>query len=242
MGRSVSSSSEPRRHVKKFTSSNASYAIPAWAQNGGAIMYVTGVAPGGASSGGNTASSHLGSGGGAGAHAMRHPILVPSGTTTMAVTIGAAAAAPAVNTNGDSGGNVSIALGGVVVLQLGGGAGGSYTNNLFGGNGGLPSLFGGAAQLALLSPTAQTLNAAEPELANAGSTGTLAKGNTGVWGSSTAPKLTASDEVAWTPFGGGLASSPGGFGYGGGRAASSSSPGRAGGPGFLYVEIVEGLA
>ena len=123
--------SNQRRQIVTRTASDAAIAIPTWAQGGKGIMYVTGC---GGGSGSNNTSN-----GAAAASAMAHPLIIPSGATTVSVTIGAAGD----NTGINNGGNTDIAFGSTNVLRLGGGS--SSTN--------YPYFWGGSAWVQCTAPT-----------------------------------------------------------------------------------------
>lgn len=115
--------SGPRREIVTLTASNASLAIPSWAQGGKGIVYVTGCGGGGGGAAATNASSSA-------ASAIGHPLNIPSGATTMGLTVGAAGAATV------AGGHTDIAIGGTNVLRLQGGTVGAP---------GLPAFWTGAA-------------------------------------------------------------------------------------------------
>lgn len=134
MGRSLSGAggSVPRSLRQIFTASNPSVAVPSWAR----AVRINAVA-GGAS--GAVGVPNHGGGGGAGANAIDLMMLIPSGLSTMDITIGAGAAATTatVDTNGQAGGDTIITLGTSSRVVLGGGQGGfANTGNYAGGGGG----------------------------------------------------------------------------------------------------------
>lgn len=102
-------STAQRRETYVLTTSNAALPIPSWAQGGKGIVYVTGC---GGGAGGAAATDA----GGSSASAIKHPLIIPTGATTMGLTIGAGGAV------GASGGDTEISIGGTNALRLGGGA------------------------------------------------------------------------------------------------------------------------
>lgn len=193
-----------RRATYVLTASDASFPIPSWAQGGKGIVYVTGCGGGG---GGQAATN----GGNAAASAIRHPLMIPSGATTIGATVGAAGPA---NT---AGGNSEISIGGTNVLRLEGGLAGGATASL-------PAFWDAAASAwRQQSPLGSTFNVS---LLHSLASWTLQRGltNNGANGGS-------------SPFGaGGISSGQAAAGYGSGGSINA-----AGTPGFFFLEFVEGV-
>ena len=80
---------EPRRKIVTLTASDSAVAIPSWAQGGKGIVYVTGCGGGGGGGINKTTANQRGDPGQSGATAVRHPILIPSGVSTLSAVIGA---------------------------------------------------------------------------------------------------------------------------------------------------------
>lgn len=191
-----------RRETYLLTTSNAAFPIPTWAQGGKGIVYVTGCGGGG----GGQPTTNAGS---SAAVAMRHPLIIPPGATTMGLTVGAAGVV------GTAGGHTEIAIGGVNVLQLRGGASGA---------GGGDIAFWSAADSAwktqiFLANATYNFNS----LQQVGPF-TLVRG-----------QVSIASAAAPGPFGasGGTVAS---VGYGAGGNVNQS-----GAPGLLILEVVEGL-
>jgi hypothetical protein len=216
-------STAQRRETYVLTSSNANFPIPAWAQGGKGVMYVTGCGGGGS----NGSAGAGGGPGGAGAFAVDHPIPIPSGITTANIQIGAGAAAAAVDANGNNGGATSITLGASAPLSLAGGGAGASS----GGSGGMPTVYG--TSLSFVNPLVNSSGATVTDINNALNIfslqnafyKTLARGVGG--GGSSTPPVANLGQPGMTPFG----STTAGYGAGG----------VTGRPGFLILTFVEGL-
>ena len=226
MSRFITIAIPPRRQVCFMTVSNPALAVPAWAV--GRVAYVTGCAGGGSAV--NAALY-----GGAGAFALRHPILLPVGVAAIEVQIGAA------GLSGD-GGDTKILAGTTRLLVLKGGAaagagglaGSSYStsdagnslfarfNNSVGSSNNL--LFGGIAVAAMAQRGA-----------------TLFSGSDGF------QNPRSDSESGWGPVWNARGGS-GPFGVGGdsgviaatgyGAGAAQAKPAR---PGFLMIEFEEAI-
>lgn len=144
MGRYVSggSGSQPRRLIVQVPVSNPSIPIPLWAQNGKSIVEVTGCGAG--ASGGIGELQAASVGGGAGANALRYPMNIPAGVTSLAalIGVGAAAVTAAARAPGNIGGATTLTVG-VITLRLNGGG----NNRTYGGSndyshnsGGIPTV------------------------------------------------------------------------------------------------------
>lgn len=223
----------PRKRTLTVTTTTAGIEIPEWARNGGGILYFTGVGGGGggASSGGNGS-------GGTGAEAHRHPVLLLSGTSTLNVTIGAGGAAAS------NGGTTVLSIGGVNVIELGGGEPGYG----YGGRGGLPKLFTlnyglqriisgtGSVNVSYLSDLAADV------INRAGTFLTLREGTRGASGTNPLniySEVMSSSSSARTPssFGGGSGNTNYGYGYGG--KAEGNFYSAPGGAGLAILEFEE---
>lgn len=164
----------------------------------------------------------VGRGGGGGAYANRLPLVIPSGVTTCAVTVGlgGAAVTNTAATTGNTGGISSFAMGGQTYIALGGGAGGDGTAG---------SASGGSASPAW----------------GAGITGSGGNGASQVGETTNGASLFGAP-ASFTP--GGVQSAPAstayGFGSGGlgargdGATSVSSAAGR---DGAFFLEFVEGV-
>lgn len=243
----LGSNTAPRRAIYRLDASNASLAIPSWAQGGKGFMVVTGCGAGG---GGGDNGSNVGGPGATGAMAFGHIIPIASGLTTVGIAIGVAGAAgdPAVNSGiGSTGGATTVTLGSVVVLSLGGGQGGQPGNE-GGGDGGVPTVRGTSLQAYQASGTTTTatdviMRKVLTELsANLAVHSTLALGFSSGINRLFSPGGNTPPATPWGAAGT-TASNGWGFGYGGRGASLSggSAQKSAGGPGFLIVEFVEGL-
>ena len=209
------SSNAPRRENYTLTSSNASLPIPAWAQGGKGIVYVTGVGGGGGSS--------TTTGGTSGAWARQHPLIIPSGATTMGLTIGAGG--PAGTAGG--GGDTEVAIGGTNVLRLTGGVGISNAPLSFVD----PALWNAAnAAWVSVSPPINSVTTFSARFGWFQAGASIGPG----WGGQSAALGGGG------PFGASPSSGTGSaIGYGAG-ASSVSDVGYAGAPGLLILEFVEG--
>lgn len=112
---------EPRRAIYTLTASDASFPIPAWAQGGKGIVYVTGCG-GGAGGAVGVTNGQRGNGGAAGGFAVKHPIPIPNGITTASAVIGAGGAGRNSTTlvQSNSGGATKLTLGSVLLTLEGG--------------------------------------------------------------------------------------------------------------------------
>lgn len=126
------SSVAPKRQVVTLTASNASLAIPSWAQGGKGVVYVTGCGAG-ASGGVSVGSGTRGDGGGSGAVAEDLPIVIPSGVSTLNAQIGAggAAVSSTIAASGNAGGATTLTVGAAIRLVLQGGGVSSSAYNAF---------------------------------------------------------------------------------------------------------------
>ena len=209
------SSSAQRRETYVLTSSNASFPIPSWARGGKGIVYVTGCGGGGGSS--------TSTGGLSGAWARQHPLIIPSGATTMGLTIGAGG--PAGTAGG--GGSTEIAIGGTNILRLTGGTGNSNAPQSFVS----PSLWGAAnSQWRSIAPPVNSSTAFAALFGWFQPGISIGSG----WG--------GQDEASGGdgPFGVSWNAASNAIGYGAG-ASSFNGAGYAGAPGFLILTFVEGL-
>lgn len=237
----------PRRAVYRLTASDAAFPVPAWAQGGKGTVLVTGVGAGGSGATNNVANQR-GGGGGGGAFAVALPMIIPAGTTTIAVTIGAGGAAVTSDAvvNGNAGGNTQVTVG-PIMLNLGGGTGAVSTG---GGNGGFAYLG---------TPNASMLSNGLPLLFFSGQLSTPAdicmrSGIGGGGGTSNQNGFGAGSYSLWGIGGAGISSVIGvtngdpGIGFGAGGAgggtdgvASATVSSGAGAPGFVMLEFVEGF-
>jgi hypothetical protein len=243
---------QPRRKIVTLTASDASVDIPEWAQGGKGLVLVTGTAAGGSGGVYVGASSYRQSGGGAGAYATRHPIIIPSGETTLAVVIGAAGTGVSSSTatvNGNDASDTTLTIGSTVLL-LGGGKG--ATSSVSAIAGGTPVMasaqyisVSGGNQLAPYGSQNQYVGMAAP-------TSTLAKGGDGARGDNAAFGYGAGAWSPWGRGGDGISAAPTATtngdaptGYGAGSAGARWVSGAAattedGAPAFLTLEFVEG--
>lgn len=226
------------------TASNPSIAVPSWAR----AVIISGCGGGGGGSGWNSGGAHGGSPGSAAAYAVRHPLLIPQGASTMAVSIGAGGSGGAVAASGGDGGDTTLVWLGVTALRLRGGLGGGVGSNNIGPVGGLPNLYDAEFPLRIPSSDMATGVTYPGVLATmlkthaAAALGTLFAGMGGYRSSASGvtSNHNSSDGFTPCPFGG----SGIGYGYGGRRATSpsgSEASGAAGGPGILLLEFVEGF-
>lgn len=232
-------SSGQRRAVYVLTSSNASFPIPAWAQGGKGVVYVTGC---GGGAGGNVrvASAQRGGGGGGGARANRLPIPIPSGVTTIAAVIGAAGngGSGAASTDGTAGGDTSVTVGSTVFTL----AGGEVGSGAGGGSGGV------------VNPQAN-VTAVVLQVGDSGANGLSLLTSRGIAGGHGGTAQHGFGAGASSEFGAGgagvsagpTANTDGGnaSGYGAGGAGALWLSGGAatagnGSPGLLILEFVEG--
>lgn len=222
-----------RRAMFVLTTSDPAFPIPSWAQDGKGVLYVTGCG-GGGSGGVNTTTGQRGGGGGSAAVAVRVPLNIPSGATTLSATVGAGA--PGVSAAGTSagmfGGESSVSIGGVVRLKLGGGGAGAITSGGSGGFVNLPATNGPA-----YTSTAAGLGAGV-----AGGSGNTTNGGFGA-GAPSAFGL-GGDGFTSGPSAntnGGNASGNGAGGAGALWLSGAAATSGAGAPGFLILEFVEGF-
>lgn len=246
-----------RRRRVRFEVSDASVPIPLWAQGGQGTVYVTGTG-GGASGGLNRQATQRGPGGCSGAYAVRHPIQIPAGVTTVSVVIGTGGTPRSASTGaaqlGNPGGYSEVAVG-------------SRSLRLSGGNASAESTGAVASYLApplvdgqvfensmvprsLLSSNSSAGYSAFPPFPNLGST--LFFGHHGGDGSSDIGGYGAG---GWSPFGKGgrgystistvtQGENASGFGAGGAGAGGAAAAGTllvsgAGAPGFIELEFEE---
>lgn len=241
----------PRRRIVTLTSSVPNLPIPEWAQGGKGIVRISGCGAGG-SGAVRAVASERGAGGGAGAFAVEHPLVIPSGVSTLNCQIGAAATAVSANTftDGNNGGNTSVTAGSLS-LVLEGGIGGSSTAN----TARRPAypLPNGMSMTGLTATTVTAPFAGDAIAAGAFSgASSLGLGAIGGTGNTSSQGFGAG---AWSPFGAGGAgvtsvpsNQTGGAatGYGAGGAGANWASGEnvtsgAGAPGILFIEFVEGM-
>jgi hypothetical protein len=243
---------QPRRKLQIFTSSNASVAIPEWAQGGTGIVYVTGCGAGASGALYVGANAYRGGGGCGGAVAIRYPLLIPSGETTLAVTVGAGGAAitAATDTPGNDGSASSVVCGAAALYLLPGTA--HPTISYGSGSGGNPivgaSSWTGVTANVNSGPWSATNTNAGINMAavlGAGAVGGAASSANNGYGAG-----------AWSPFGrggDGIDSAPSattnggdGLGYGSGGAGArwvsgGDATSGAGAPGLIILEFTEGV-
>lgn len=206
----------PRRKVVTLTASNASVPIPSWAQGGKGTVRVTGTAPGG---GGRVNSGAAGTGGGGGAWCRELIFNIPSGVTTIGVTIGSAgtgATNVTAATSGTAGGNNSVTINGNTVLTLNGGASSAS-----------PAA-GGAPSISVTGFSASGSNGTN--------TATVSTAGSGIF----YPAQTQTQSGVAN----GTATASNAFGQGGlgGRTDGvTAASGANGGPGIMILEFVEGF-
>lgn len=251
-------SSGQRRAVYVLTSSNASFPIPAWAQGGKGVVYVTGCG-GGGSGAISTASGQRGTGGGAAGFAVRHPMPIPAGVTTCAAVIGSGATAVSATAaaSGGYGGETSLTIGSLV-LRLEGGAG-SGAGVVAGSRGWSylgaqppagATLTAGIGPFGIVSTSSgnstgqigampSTLGLGAPGGVGLTANGGYGAGGYSLFGAGGAAIDAAPSAGANTPGGDATGYGAGGAGarYDSGGAVSSG----AGSPGLLILEFVEGL-
>lgn len=252
MGRYMTGNSQPRRRIVTLFASNPSVPIPVWARSGKSIALVTGV--GGGSSGAvkKLESGTRYGGGGAGAFAVEHPVIIPAGLATCSVLIGAGGAAVTANadTLGTVGGATVLTLGAAVLGLLGGGNGDPANPD----RGGFPYV-GGPSAVAIpapgiLRPLAGGFGTTTVADGVSGPASRLSKGADGRNDTAAAGGSTG----GWSPWGaaplqnalpvnGVNAQATVGYGAGGSGVATNgpvvtSGEGR---PGFLTIEFVEGF-
>lgn len=239
---------KPRRAVYVVRdASRPSLAIPAWAQGGRGIAYVSGVG-GGASGAVGVTSGQRGTGGGSGAVALRHPMLIAGGLTTLSAVLGSAGAAvtATVGTDGNAGGNTVVTIG-TNVLTLEGApstSSGDYAKAYMGTS--APSAAGGNLQRQF-----STISTTSSVLSGLAALSTLQYGTLGGFGSNL---QNGFGQGGLSPYGAGgahLTAGPtvttaGGdaTGYGAGGAGALSVSGGsvtsgAGTMGLLIIEIEE---
>lgn len=240
---------QPRRQIFTLTESNAALAIPSWAQGGKGLVYVTGV--GGGASGGVNNGGIYGGGGAAGAYAIRHPLIIPSGQTSCNVVIGAGGAAVTTTgfSNGNRGSDTGITIG-TARLTLRGGEGGYGGGS--GGRGGTPdtgptglgwifdevAAAGGpwAGHRSVVSGGPHGITLSIGAGGQEGNTGSRpGSGGHSPWGNGGA----GSNQYP-NPANGGNATGYGAGGAGTGTNGTSVTTG-AGTPGLLIIEFVEGF-
>lgn len=252
MGRYVTGGTQPRRKIVTLFASDPSVSIPVWARNGRAIARITGC--GGGSSGAvkNASSAARYGGGGAGAYAVDHPIVIPAGLTTCEVLVGAGGAAVTATTDtlGNVGGATVLTLGAVVLALLGGGNGDATNPN----RGGLPYVGGPSAVnvplSTILRPLAGGFSNSTVADGVSGPASRLSKGADGFQVDAT----SGGSSGAWSPWGAaplqnavpvaGVNADPTvGYGAGGQGVATTgtSVTSGEGAPGFLTIEFVEGF-
>jgi hypothetical protein len=241
---------QPRRKLQIFTSSNASVAIPEWAQGGTGIVYVTGCGAGASGALYVGANAYRGGGGGGGAVAIRYPLLIPSGETTLAVTVGAGGAAitAATDTPGNDGSASSVVCGAAALYLLPGTA--HPTISYGTGSGGNPIV--GAS-----SWTGVTAGVSSgPWSATNAGVNMAAVLGAGAGGGAASSANNGYGAGAWSPFGrggDGIDSAPSattnggdGLGYGSGGAGArwvsgGDATSGAGAPGLIILEFTEGV-
>lgn len=218
----------PRSRRVFRDTSLASLAIPWWAQ--GRLCWVTGIGGGGSS----TNAVYFG---GSGAFAIRHPILLPSGATTLSLQVGAGGLSSA-------GGDTILMSGSTILLCLGGGLLGAG-----GETGGLVSApyaavaagmrFHGRHRGYTAASSGEQAGSSVEALASMGST--LFNGSSGMNAT-----VRAQTQSGWSPagvqrggsspFGSGASDviAATGYGSGAGNAAQAC-------PGFIEIEFVEAV-
>jgi hypothetical protein len=241
---------QPRRKLQIFTSSNASVAIPEWAQGGTGIVYVTGCGAGASGALYVGANAYRGGGGCGGAVAIRYPLLIPSGETTLAVTVGAGGAAitAATDTPGNDGSASSVVCGAAALYLLPGTAHPTLSYGY--GSGGNPIV--GAS-----SWTGVTAGVSSgPWSATNAGVNMAAVLGAGAGGGAASSANNGYGAGAWSPFGrggDGIDSAPSattnggdGLGYGSGGAGArwvsgGDATSGAGAPGLIILEFTEGV-
>lgn len=227
----------PRSQIHLVYSSDPAFPVPSWAR----IAYVTGC-------GGGGSASSAGNYGGAGAFAIRHPILLPVGLLSLDVQIGSGGLSSA-------GGSTSLRGAGVLLLWLGGGS-----SNFAGGCPGAPysTALSAAPGLSLDAtfgtrfnpPWSQYTAASTGQIVGDSVAGASMQGVTLFVGSSGAFATRGNSQSGWNRAAGSSAGA-GPFGIGGGLdgfgnptiAATGYGVGAGNGlqaqPGFLQIEFVE---
>lgn len=239
----------PRSQTFTLYASDAAFPIPSWAQGGKGIVYVTGTGPGG-SGGVSTAANQRFNGGGAGGAAMRSPILIPIGTTVVAVVIGVpgAAVSASVITAGNAGGTTSVTVG-TQTLNL---RGGSLVSAPGAGYAGGTATFGTDGNISGKDVPPFTYSFAVGT-GIAGGAGTLILGASGGGGALSAQGFGAGGFSIFGAGGPGVGTPAGltnggdgtGYGAGGAGAGTDAVAGSvtsgAGAPSFVMLEFVEGF-
>lgn len=240
MGRFLSgggSGGAPRRLSVRLLASNPSVPIPSWAR----VAYITGC--GGGSSGG-IGSNAAGEGGGAGAFAIRHPLLIPDGTATLAAEIGAAGAAviAAVATTGNIGGATIVTVGSTTLRLNGGGNNAAGTAFI----GGWPYINGTAFASVAGAPPGTGWMVGTTQGASSLGVGSNGGPNnqSAAWGTGGHSPFGAALMRNTTISGNTAGVDAQGYGAGGTSAstAGSSVTSGAGAPGFLLIEFEEATA
>lgn len=196
-----------QRHIIK--TSNPTLAVPPWAK----MLRVSGV---GAGAGGNV--NALGGGdvknGMGGGIARDANMLIPSGTTTIAVVIGAGGVGKAAGSNGDGapGGDTSITVAGMVMMLEGGKPAPVYGNAWVGSSTATPS---GIAHQVM-----QGLSGGYPDGASGGASPYGAVGESKASGTADGGNAT---------------------GYGAGGGGSTGGKGGNGSPGLVIIEFLEAV-
>ena len=228
MGRYISGSDQPRRQLVRLTASAPTQAIPSWAT----VVYISGCG-GGGSGGLSSTTTEEGGGGGSGGYATNLLARIPTGITTMNVTVGAGGAAvtSTIAATGNSGGTTSIAMSGYPTVTLTGGAGGTGA----GSGGAAGRAFLGAALVATLSQ----VDVAGLSLGATGRNGTL--GLSGEGGQSPYGSLGAEVYAPDDNHNGSDAAGYGAGGSGGNNTSGTSRTSGAGAPGFVVLEFVEAV-
>lgn len=249
----IGTGSSRRYRLAPITASNASIAVPSWAQGGKGLVLVSGVG-GGASGGVANTVSNRGSGGGAGAFAHDFPMLIPSGVTTLAAVIGAGGAsvtpASATAADGNHGGDTTLTVGSMKLTLQGGrlGQGGGSTSL-----GGIPYV----GSTPIFDGTWVSTVGGAPDTTNQrfeGYTSGASRLGVGARSGGGSSLVGGYGSGAYGPFGGGgagvssnAANQSGGAatGYGAGGAGANNNTAvhssGAGAPGLLLLEFVEGF-
>lgn len=230
-----------RREFRVHKTSDTGIALPEWAEDGGAIIYLSGCGGGGAGGTGGT-SAH----GGTGAEIHRLPLPVPASVSSYAVTIGAGG----VNGGGGAGGTggqTSFAFtGGPAGPIMNGGNGASNTNNI-GGAGGIAA-YGSITNSGVAGPMANSTSAATfaglgalAEVMANHSSEFFRRGSNGFSANNSAANLLPQAFTGPSAFGfrSGTSGSEIAYGFGVGGGGRSSAPAQDGRQGIIILEIVE---
>lgn len=216
-----------RKRTVFLTASDAAVEVPTWARDGSGVVYVTG--SGGGGSGGYDTGTN-GSSGAAAGSARRYPMPIPSGTTSVAVVVGAGGAARSTPGAGNAGGDSSVTVGGATLVMEGGSGGPVTSVNTAGG-------------VAFIRTTGASIPPSSAQITALQGLSLLAQGGTGQ--SSAARGGTG----GFTPFGRGTlrvtsgASLPAeGYGSGSGGCSRGGTGTGAGAPGFNLLEFEEGAS